>query len=352
MNQKTRQFCPQCKTAIKLKIEEDRERDYCPECDRIFYDNPLPVVSAVIVNDNREVLLVLRDREPHEGIWCLPSGFVELKETIQEAVIRETKEETGVAGRVVRLLDSQSYYDEFYGDLIWVTFEVEHVSGKIKAGDDAREVGFFPITDLPELAFSSNTKAINRYLDLHRDLWKMQDSYLAFEGGDATSTGGMLSDSLFDIIIRDADIITLNWVSEVTTHPTTKSYAMDAHDKVYDKGLKVVVKFASWISHPRDEQKDIWKYFKKIGKKRFKHGYRLPEVVSALSLVRKHIFAHVLAEWQTWKNPLEIYTSMEFMTRVNLFFDRANYQITKGFEKAIIKAGKNKDNIIPGEEQN
>ena len=115
-----RKYCPKCGSKITRKKIEDRLRDYCKDCQTVFYDNPLPVVSAVVPNKYREILLVLRDREPYAGKWCLPSGFVELNETVEKGVIRELKEETGISGKVLRLTDTYSRYNSIYGDLIWV----------------------------------------------------------------------------------------------------------------------------------------------------------------------------------------------------------------------------------------
>ena len=165
-----RRFCPNCAGNIEQREIDDRLRDYCPWCETVFYDNPLPVVSAVVVNPQKEVLLVLRAHEPKAGMWALPSGFVELDETIEDAALRELKEETGITGEVLRLLDTRSHFSDFYGDLIWISFEVIWLSGEINAGDDASDARFFPIFDLPELAFSTNQDAINRYLDHHPDL--------------------------------------------------------------------------------------------------------------------------------------------------------------------------------------
>ncbi len=161
---KGRRFCSECAGDIEQLGIDGHIRDYCPRCETIFYDNPLPVVSALVVNSDRKILLVLRDREPKEGMWALPSGFVELGETIEEAVLRELKEETGITGEVVRLLDTESHFEEFYGDLIWVTFEVKWSSGEISPGDDARQARFFSVFDLPALAFSTNQSAIDLYL--------------------------------------------------------------------------------------------------------------------------------------------------------------------------------------------
>jgi 8-oxo-dGTP diphosphatase len=74
---------------------------------RIFPDRPIVSVGAVILDAER-VVLVKRGRPPLQGQWSLPGGVVELGETLEEALVREVLEETGLAvevGPVVEVLD-------------------------------------------------------------------------------------------------------------------------------------------------------------------------------------------------------------------------------------------------------
>ena len=62
------------------------------------YQNPALTVDAVWLRRGK-VLLVRRARPPFRHRWALPGGFVELKETVEAAVVRELREETGLVGR-------------------------------------------------------------------------------------------------------------------------------------------------------------------------------------------------------------------------------------------------------------
>lgn len=327
-----RKYCPKCKSKITRKKIENRIRDYCKTCDTAFYDNPLPVVSAVLPNKNREILLVLRDRDPYAGQWCLPSGFVELNESVEKAVIRELKEETGIKGKVLRLLDTNSRYNEVYGDLIWVTFEVKKSSGEIRPGDDARDAKFFPIFDLPKLPFHANRRAVKRYIKNHQDLWRMEDSFKNIDSKQEKSKLDLPTDSLYKIISKDSQIITENWVSEVCTHKSTTKYGKYSHDILYERAHQVISQFSDWMTTPKGQKKHIWDYYTKVGQQRCEQGFKLSEVLSALSLTRKHIFAHVLANSNVWKKSIAMYQVLDFMWQVNYFFDKANYYITCGYE--------------------
>jgi ADP-ribose pyrophosphatase YjhB (NUDIX family) len=323
-----RRYCSKCSGEIERRRLDQLDRDVCGVCGTIFYDNPLPVVSAVVVVD-RQVLLVLRGREPKAGMWCLPSGFVELDETIEQAVLRETEEESGVRGEVVRLLDTGSHANEMYGDLIWVTFEVRMTGGAVRPGDDASDARFFPIDALPELAFPSNRLAVERYLDHYRDIWAMQDSFSLMDRGG----GGMLSDTLFEIISADADVITRSWLDDVTTSPSTQKYGRGARERMYRDAHFVVSQFGKWISD-RGADERMREHFRKMGADAKRAGLPLSEIISALSLTRKHIFARAFARTEAMGRPIEQYRILEMTTRVNLFYDKAVYDLAKGYEGA------------------
>lgn len=71
---------------------------------REFPASPLVAVGAVIVHDGR-VLLVRRGTEPRRGRWSIPGGLIEVGEMLREAVVRETREETGLEVEPIELLE-------------------------------------------------------------------------------------------------------------------------------------------------------------------------------------------------------------------------------------------------------
>ncbi len=101
-----------------------------------------------------------------KGMWCLPCGFAEKDEQIEEAALRELEEETGLRGTATRLVDAVTARNYFYGNLVMITFEVGEVTGIPAPGDDAAEVRFFPLDHLPPLAFPSQERAILRRQEL------------------------------------------------------------------------------------------------------------------------------------------------------------------------------------------
>jgi ADP-ribose pyrophosphatase YjhB (NUDIX family) len=137
-------------------------RLYCQTCDTINYENPLPATAAVVLDHNEHLLLVKRGMEPGKGEWCLPGGFVEIDESPSEGVLRELHEETGLRGEVEQLIAAVYEDSPFYGPLIIIGYGVTPQGGMLQAGDDATEVRYFPLTDLPRVAFESHQTIINK----------------------------------------------------------------------------------------------------------------------------------------------------------------------------------------------
>jgi mutator protein MutT len=100
-------------------------------------------VGAIVHDTERRLLLIQRGHEPHPGLWSLPGGRVEPGETVEQAVVREVREETGLvvtAGAVVgrvRIESAAAVYD--VADLACVLSSADQVP---VAGDDAEDVRF------------------------------------------------------------------------------------------------------------------------------------------------------------------------------------------------------------------
>ena len=333
---KKRTYCPHCSEPLIKKPEGDVIRDFCEKCNLYFYDNPLPVVSTIIAKD-RSILLVKRKNEPYKGEWCLPTGFAETGETIESAALRELVEETAVQGKIIGLVDVDSNHDLFYGDLFFITFEAERTGGELMAGDDAIEVEFFPIPELPKLAFRSNTKAVEIYIRSKQEFWAIADSFLlSLEGKDIISRkGDFLSNKLIRLIEQNAEVISLRWLECVRTNKSTPTYAGFAADASLTRNKIVIEQFGKWLGGYYSNS-DICGYYRQLGKDRKNEGFALSEVISALSLTRKHIWEFALSQ-QMWSKTIDIYMTLELERRMMLFFDKAAYYIAKGYEGVEIE---------------
>jgi len=313
-------------------------RQVCPACSRIAYRNPLPVASSVVLDEQRRVLLVKRAEEPQKGHWCLPIGFAELDESIAEAALRELREETGIEGEVLRLLDADSTHSDLYGDLLVVSFEVRPLPGKPRPGDDAQDAAWFALDELPPLAFPSNDKALALCLRLHEDDWAIQDSFqrlhsdssaLVFDHEQA-QPGALLSDALVALVRHRARQIAALWLQDVRSNPTTPSYKDHDAQDLLARAAKALSQLERWLARGEAE-KEVGAFYRQLGAQRRAQGFRLAEVHSSLSLLRKHVWSFARAQG-LWQRPLDVYRAMELDRRLVLFFDRASYQVTRGFE--------------------
>ena len=113
-------------------------------------------VAIVTIEDNPHVLLIQRRADPFAGTWALPGGFVDENERLIDAARRELVEETGVDQLVLEQL--HTFADPGRDPRGW-TVSVAYLARvrpnelKPKAGDDAAAVKWFPLSNLPVLAF-------------------------------------------------------------------------------------------------------------------------------------------------------------------------------------------------------
>jgi len=328
---KKRIYCTYCGGSLALEKEGEVMRDFCPECKVFYYDNPLPVASVIVVK-NREVLLVRRKFDPQAGYWCLPMGFAESGESIETAALRELEEEAGIKGKITGFVNIESGYSEAYGDLLFVTFEAEWTAKEPNAGDDAADVGFFSFSKLPELAFPSNLNAIKSYLLEKEEYWAIIDSFskvISTEEGKIPLTD-YLSGKLIRIVEKNAEVISNRWLEDVRVNHTTKMYAKFDAASSLERNKTVIRQFRKWLAG-KFSNHEIRDFYQKLGADRKAEGFALSEVLSALSLTRKHIWDFSLTQGM-WNRTIDIYMAMELERHMLIFFDKAAYHFSVGYE--------------------
>jgi 8-oxo-dGTP diphosphatase len=121
------------------------------------YPRPMLTVDVVVLSEgaSRSILLVERKHEPFRGRWALPGGFVDAREPVMHAAVRELAEETGLQLRSLELL---GVYDTPDRDPRGWTVSVVYLASvrteaAVKGADDARDARWFRTDALPELAF-------------------------------------------------------------------------------------------------------------------------------------------------------------------------------------------------------
>jgi len=164
-------FCPKCGQP-KLK-QKNKTLLNCQNCDFNWFINPKPTVNVIFLDQNERVLLAKRAFEPKKNFWGLIGGFIDTEETLENALLREIEEETGLKIESQRLLYFDSDFDKYefenleyqtLGMIFYCILSQKEIK-EMKPNDDALEFKFFDKENLPydQIAFKSLQKALQKY---------------------------------------------------------------------------------------------------------------------------------------------------------------------------------------------
>ena len=122
----------------------------CPKCRKEIevYQNPIPTVDIIIEMRSKGIVLVKR-KNPPKG-WAVPGGFVDYGESLEEAAVREAKEETNLDVNLIRQFHTYSDPKRDPRHHSISTVYIAKAEGIPKAEDDAVEIGIFTESNLPE----------------------------------------------------------------------------------------------------------------------------------------------------------------------------------------------------------
>lgn len=162
-------FCSRCGSPLVFGAipGEDRDRLACTACGHVVYVNPRLVVTVFPITDAGEIILIRRGIEPGKGAWAQPGGFLEVDETVHEAAVRETHEETGLLiepGEIIGL------YTRLEASVVTIAFEATIVGGTAAPTPEASEIVAFAPEDIPwsGIAFRTTMFALRDWLAKRR----------------------------------------------------------------------------------------------------------------------------------------------------------------------------------------
>lgn len=127
-------FCPRCAAPLGHALQAGRERALCTACGWVHWDNPTPVVAAVIEYEGK--VLLARNVAWPEKMFALVAGFLERDETPQQAVAREVHEETGLSVTATHLI---GVYEFRRRNEVIIAFHTP-AEGTIALGEELAEV--------------------------------------------------------------------------------------------------------------------------------------------------------------------------------------------------------------------
>lgn len=139
----TNRYCCTCGTLLEEYKNENAR--ICPECHSIHYPRINPCIIVVVEKDDK--ILLLRHKQRNQDIFACLAGFVETGESIEHALIREVREETGIEIENIRYAGSQSWP---FPDQLMFGFYATYKSGEFNLqSDEIYEAGWFSRDALP-----------------------------------------------------------------------------------------------------------------------------------------------------------------------------------------------------------
>ena len=134
--------------------------------------SPYLTVDAVIICEDDSTVLIKRKYDPYKDSWALPGGFVEWGETVESAVVREVKEETGLEVEIIKLVGVYSDPKrDPRGHTVTICYLTRRINGNLKADTDASTAQHFKKDEILKLklAFDHDTILKDAFKLLNKD---------------------------------------------------------------------------------------------------------------------------------------------------------------------------------------
>ncbi len=145
-------YCAECGHKLEDIRCGDDDCKRCPSCMKIYGNSPFPVVEVLVVNENNEILLLKQDYISKTK-WTVVSGYINDGETIEEAVVREVKEETG------QTVKSCQYISSYYfppKQLIMIGFITYVNKSKFTESEEVNDIKWYTIDEVDAVIAREN----------------------------------------------------------------------------------------------------------------------------------------------------------------------------------------------------
>jgi 8-oxo-dGTP diphosphatase len=159
-------YCPFCAAPLVEKSVSGVPRPVCPSCGFISFLEP-KLVTVVVVQHTGKILLGRRNMNPSLGKWTFFGGYVDRGEKVEDAAIREVKEETNLDVQLDELL---GLYSQKNNPHVLVAYAASVINDDIRAlapqPDEISELAFFTPEEIPELAFPFDMRILEDWKKL------------------------------------------------------------------------------------------------------------------------------------------------------------------------------------------
>ena len=140
------------------------------------------------------------------------------------------------------------------------------------------------------------------------------------------------ANNLVSLIERNAESLAKQWLEIVRTHPGTPTFHRWDKDQLFTRVYKVYSYLGQSISE-QTTREDIEREYVALGRERFAEGFALSEVIQALIISRRVLWLKIQADGLL-DTAMDLHLGLDLNNKVVLFFDRAIYYTTIGFEEA------------------
>jgi ADP-ribose pyrophosphatase YjhB (NUDIX family) len=167
MQDPTFKYCPVCATALVEKFIDHVSRSACPACNFILFLDPKLVVIVVVQHEGK-LLLGRRNIEPGKGLWSFFGGYVDRGEKVEEAAMREVKEETNLDVQLGGLIGIYSERGSMHVLVVYQASIIDYqASTMAMQREEVSELAFFSLEELPTLAFSVDPRILHDWKKLN-----------------------------------------------------------------------------------------------------------------------------------------------------------------------------------------
>ncbi len=142
----------------------------------------------------------------------------------------------------------------------------------------------------------------------------------------------MISQSLVELIGKNAENLARQWLQDVTKNYHTPFYHTFNPDSLYERALDMYKRLGHWLSVETPKEESA-RFYMKYGKDRYHEGFPLPELIYSFILYRRHLWLYILHS-RFLDSAYELLRALELNNRVILFFDRALYNMASGYEES------------------
>lgn len=151
-------YCTACGQPLEDREVGGSMRKACvsPSCGHIHWGDYSVGVGAIVMRDDR-ILLVRRAQEPGKGNWTNPGGYIEQMESIDQTIVREVLEETGVQAKVKSIVAVRDQPRAIHN--VYIAFDMEYVDGEpAPDGVEVDQAGFFTLEEMKSMKVAGFTE--------------------------------------------------------------------------------------------------------------------------------------------------------------------------------------------------